>query len=240
MYHLIHVSLLPYILPPTSVPNILLDLLSPWGSLGFPGGSVVKNPPSSAGDAGSIPGPGRSPGGGNGNLLQYSCLENPKDRGAWQATVHSVAESDMTEHAGHMGIFELWPGHFYHFPTFNVGSQAHTFHGAPKLLHQKCSLLLSTELSECQVCAGGTHCSHLCCKQLEGRDLTLSIFVFLLPCNSPMPHTKFMLRKCLQKEHMQLNCIKPNSPIKTRAKNLNRHFSKDLQTANKHMRCSMS
>ena len=78
---------------PHLCPNILLDLLSPWGSLGFPGGSVVKNPPFSAGDAGSIPGPGRSPGGGNGNLLQYSCLENPKDRGAWRATVHSVAES---------------------------------------------------------------------------------------------------------------------------------------------------
>ena len=131
----------------------------------------------------------------------------------------------MTEHVGHMGIFELLPGHFYRFPTFNVGSQAHSPHGAPKLLHQKCSLLPSAELSECQVCAEGTPCSHLCCKQLEGRDLTLSIFIFLLPCHSPMPHTKFRLRKCLQKEYMQLNCIKPNSPVKTRAKNLNRQFS---------------
>ena len=196
VYNLIHVSLLSCMPPPTSVPNILLDLLSPWGSLGFPGDSMVKNLSSSAGDAGLIPGPGRCPGGGNGNLLQYSCLENPKDRGARQAKVHSVAESDMTERAGHLGIFELWPGHFYCFPTFHVESQAHSLHGAKKLLHQKCSLLPSTELSECQVSAGGTHCSHLCCKQLEGRDLTLSIFVFLLPCHSPMPHTKFVLRKC--------------------------------------------
>ena len=50
---------------------------------GFPGGSAVKNPPYNAGAAVSIPGLGRSPGGGHGNPLQYSCLENPTDRGAW-------------------------------------------------------------------------------------------------------------------------------------------------------------
>ena len=57
---------------------------------------VVKNLPASAGeirDIGSIPGLGRSPGGGHGNALQYSCLENPTDRGAWQATVQGVAKS---------------------------------------------------------------------------------------------------------------------------------------------------
>ena len=57
---------------------------------------VVKNLPANAGDireAGSVPGSGRSPGAGHGNLLQYSCLENPMDRGAWQATVHRVARS---------------------------------------------------------------------------------------------------------------------------------------------------
>ena len=53
--------------------------------LGFPGGLVVKNPPVNAGDTGSIPGLGRSPGEGNGNALQYSCLRNPIDRGTWQA-----------------------------------------------------------------------------------------------------------------------------------------------------------
>ena len=56
---------------------------------------MVKNLPAYAGDLGSIPGSGRSPGEGNGNPLQYSCLENPMDRGAWWATVHGVAELDM-------------------------------------------------------------------------------------------------------------------------------------------------
>ena len=63
---------------------------------------MVKNPPANAGDATDadlIPGSGRSPGVGDGNPLQYSCLENSTDRGAWQATVYWVAESDMTEHA---------------------------------------------------------------------------------------------------------------------------------------------
>ena len=56
----------------------------------FPDGSVVKNLSAKAGDGGSIPGSGRSPGEGNGNLLQYYCLENPSDKGAWWATVHGV------------------------------------------------------------------------------------------------------------------------------------------------------
>jgi len=58
---------------------------------------VVRNPPASAGDACSIPGTGRSLGEENGNLLQYSCLGNSMDRGAWWATVHGVTkESDTT------------------------------------------------------------------------------------------------------------------------------------------------
>ena len=70
-------------------------------NMGFPGGLVVKNLPAYAGDAGdvvvgSIPGWGRFSGEGNGNPLQYSCLEYSTDRGAWQATVHSVTKSDMT------------------------------------------------------------------------------------------------------------------------------------------------
>ena len=59
----------------------------------FTGGSVVKNLPASAGDVGLIPGSGRFPGEGNGNPLQYSCLENAMNRGAWQAVVHGVAKS---------------------------------------------------------------------------------------------------------------------------------------------------
>ena len=61
--------------------------------LGVPGGSVVKNPPANAGDSSLIPGLGKSPGEGNGNPLQYSHLENPMDRGTWQATVHGIANS---------------------------------------------------------------------------------------------------------------------------------------------------
>ena len=67
-------------------PHRLIDLAS----------GPVKNLPANAGDVGdvgSIPGSGRSPGGGNGNPLQYSCLKNPNDRGAWQATVHRAAKS---------------------------------------------------------------------------------------------------------------------------------------------------
>ena len=60
---------------------------------------MVKNPPANAGDTDSISRMGISPGGGNGNQLQYLCLENPMDRGTWWATVHGVIESDTTEHA---------------------------------------------------------------------------------------------------------------------------------------------
>jgi len=59
--------------------------------MGFPCSSVSKESVCNAGDPGSIPGSGRSPGEENGNPLQYSCLENPMDRGGWQATVHGVA-----------------------------------------------------------------------------------------------------------------------------------------------------
>ena len=59
--------------------------------MGFPHSSVSKESVCNAGDPGLIPGSGRSPGEGNGNPLQYSCLENPTDRGAWWATVHRVA-----------------------------------------------------------------------------------------------------------------------------------------------------
>ena len=60
--------------------------------MGFQGGSVVKNLPDNAGDVSCISGSGRSPGEGNGNPLQYSCLENPMDRGVWWATVHGLTK----------------------------------------------------------------------------------------------------------------------------------------------------
>ena len=68
---------------------------------------MVKNPPVNAGDIthlGSIPGWGRSPGGGHGNPFQYSYLENPMDRGVWSATVHRIAESEPTETTDHTCI----------------------------------------------------------------------------------------------------------------------------------------
>ena len=82
----------PYIRPQTQPA---LDLCFPWlaRTVGFPAGSVLKNPPASARDLGSMPGSGRSPGGGNGNPLQYFCLGNPMDRGAWRVTVHGVRKS---------------------------------------------------------------------------------------------------------------------------------------------------
>ena len=63
-------------------------------AMGFPGGSDGKESACNRGDLGLIPGSGRSPGKGNGYPLQYSCLENSMDRGAWWATVHGVAKSD--------------------------------------------------------------------------------------------------------------------------------------------------
>ena len=76
--------------PEMSTFTIQSDLLWNWG---FPGDSVIKNPPANAGDARLIPGSGRSPGEGNGNPLQYSCLGNSIDRGTWWATAHVVAKS---------------------------------------------------------------------------------------------------------------------------------------------------
>ena len=90
-----------YLPPTTSLclsQNNLLQRQPHWYNssiygLAFPGGSVVKNPPANARKAGLIPGSGRSPGEGNGDPLQFSCLENPMDRGAWQATVYVVTNS---------------------------------------------------------------------------------------------------------------------------------------------------
>ena len=69
-------------------------LISPW-LLGSPAGSDGKESTCNAGDPGSTPGLGRSPGGGNGNPLHYSCLENPMDRGTWWAIVHWVIKSQI-------------------------------------------------------------------------------------------------------------------------------------------------
>ena len=91
----------PHKVPYSQVPEIRTWRFGKgWGPLssllqyrqGFPGGSAVKNPPADAGDVGLIPGSGGSPGEGNGDPLQYSCLENPMGRGDWWAIVHEVTK----------------------------------------------------------------------------------------------------------------------------------------------------
>ena len=85
---------------PSSPPRTASDscpLVTFPGGQDFPDGSESKASAYNAGDLSSIPGSGRSPGERNGNPLQYYCLENPMDGGAWRAVVHGVAESDTTE-----------------------------------------------------------------------------------------------------------------------------------------------
>ena len=100
----------------------------------FPGSTVVKNLPANAGDIGSFPGWGRSPKEENGNSLQYSCLENPMDKGAWWATVHRVTKS-QTQLSMHIHIISLKvkaPLLLPHFPMwrdFNQSRDSHIFCG---------------------------------------------------------------------------------------------------------------
>ena len=88
--------------------QLLTSLSSSKSIKDFPVGPMVKNLPANAGDLGSIPGSGRSPGEGNDNPLQYSCLENPMDRGAWGATVHRVAKSQTRLSTAQHSTFYNW------------------------------------------------------------------------------------------------------------------------------------
>ena len=115
---------------PLDVEIHLIHLFAVQHIGGFPGASVVKNLPAKAGDMGFIPELGRSPGEGNGNPLQYFCLGNPTDRGAWQVTVLGAAEgSDMTDHPApsstHHSIWlpkrdVLWKNSDEHFGQCNI------------------------------------------------------------------------------------------------------------------------
>ena len=80
--------------------------------MGFPGTTSGKEPAANAGDIRDmvlIPGSGGPPGGGNGNPLQYYCLENPMDGGVWLATVHGITESDMTQATYHACLYNFKP-----------------------------------------------------------------------------------------------------------------------------------
>ena len=76
-------------------------------NLGIPGGSDSKESACNAGDPGSIPGSGRSPGDGNGCPLQYSCLKNSMDRGVWQAIVHGIAKTQLSDWHFHFSLFQI-------------------------------------------------------------------------------------------------------------------------------------
>ena len=90
-------------------------------NLGFPGGSEVKASACNVGDLGLIPGSGRSPGEGNGNPLQYSCLENPTDGGAWWATVHGVVKS-RTQLSDFTFTFTILEGRLTGLPSMTTVS----------------------------------------------------------------------------------------------------------------------
>ena len=114
-----HFELLQFRHQTLSWPDLYLKVIEACNTLlCFPDGSVVKDLHAIAGDtgdAGSIPGSGRSPRGGNGNLLQYSCLKNPMDWEAWQATVHRVAKSWTWLSDWAKG---KWLNHIWHFKIF--------------------------------------------------------------------------------------------------------------------------
>ena len=119
---------------------------------------VVKNPPVNAGDAGSNPGSGRSPGKGNGNPLQYSCLENSLNRGAWWATIHGVTKS------------RTW-----------LSTKAHAHRARSWLIHlefRKCYTVRSITVSHLLwIRYGFKKNSHLI---LETRSIVRSLTFFLL------------------------------------------------------------
>ena len=88
--------------------------------IGFLGGSDSKESACNAGDLGLIPGSGRSPGEGNGNALQCSCLENSMDRGTWRATVYGVAELDTTDRLTHTHTDENKSQHLFLLLSFST------------------------------------------------------------------------------------------------------------------------
>ena len=134
---------------------------------GFPGGSVVKNWPANAGDAGSVPGLGRSSEEGNDNPLQYSYLENPMDRGVWWATVHGVAKESNT----------VWwlNNHFWNSPRLASFFQAMVLNTPHLCLSVSLCLWLSPYLSlsitDCPSPISARDVSNRVRKQIENCQL---------------------------------------------------------------------
>ena len=124
-----------------------MHLLTPPGTMGFPGGTVVRNPPANAGDtrdAGSIPGSWWSPGGGSGNLLQYSCLENSRDKGVWRITMgpqrvrHNWAHTHTHTHTYTHWNYELPDFYLRMTMPFYCLKSMHSFWNAHKVVFITC------------------------------------------------------------------------------------------------------
>ena len=107
---------------------------------------MVKKPPANAGDVGSTPGSGRSPGGGHGKPLQYSCLENPMERGAWSTTFHRVTKhgtqlKQLSTHTHTLQVAPLPQGLFQPIPVTSSPFLSCTFCMRPYGLHECISML---------------------------------------------------------------------------------------------------
>ena len=137
--------------------------------MGFLGGSVVKKTPANAGETGSTPGLGRPPGEGNGNWLQYSCLENPMDRGAWQAIVYGVAKSriqlsDWTTIPYYSVLLNIWVDEPY-LPFSDLKDTSNSLMFVTRLLERCIKIIFNP----------------LCFKELDTTEkLTLSLFIVRL------------------------------------------------------------
>ena len=150
----------------------------------FPGGAAVKNLPAKAGGMVSIPGSGRSPGEGNGNPLQYSCLENSMDRGAWWATVHRVTKSQtwLSTHT-HTRAGSQRPANSKGL-TGVVGSTASCFHARP--LPHICSQKLRTGIFVTELPSNSVLQKELCFSSPN----SLSEHVIWLSITEPRWHSK--------------------------------------------------
>ena len=113
--------------------------LPPTSTMGLPQWPSGKEAAYNTGDAGSIPGLGRSPGGGHGNPLQYSCLENPMDRGAWWARMHGVAKSQMPL----QGLSRYTRMYLLHAIHFSAKANRLSLHCFPNVLSEKLKLTSS-------------------------------------------------------------------------------------------------